>query len=74
MRLNWARHILRIQVFSVETRREDNYQETYEERSWRKRMGSRGLDSSGSGDDILAGYCEQINEPSGSMKGGDSLD
>jgi hypothetical protein len=35
-------------------------------------FGECGLDSSGSGQRPLAGSCEHDNEPSGSMKDGDS--
>jgi len=37
-------------------------------------MGGCGLDSSGSGQELVAGSCEHGNEPSGSMKGGEFLD
>jgi len=35
---------------------------------------SNGLDSSGSGKGPVAGSCEQGNEPSGSIKGGEFVD
>jgi hypothetical protein len=34
-------------------------------------LGGRGLDSSGSGQGPVAGYCEHDNEPSGSIKCGE---
>jgi hypothetical protein len=38
------------------------------------RMGGRGLDSSGSGQGQLVGFCEHGNEPSGSIKCWECLD
>jgi hypothetical protein len=38
------------------------------------RVGGCGLDSSGSGLEPMVGSCEHENEPSGSIKGGKSLD
>jgi hypothetical protein len=37
-------------------------------------MGRYGVDSSGSGQGLLAGSCENSNEPSGSIQGGEFLD
>jgi hypothetical protein len=37
-------------------------------------VGGRGLDSSGSGWVLMAGFCEDGNEPSDSIKGGEFLD
>jgi hypothetical protein len=36
-------------------------------------VGRFGLDSSGSGQGLVAGSCEHGNEPSGSIKGGEFL-
>jgi hypothetical protein len=39
-----------------------------------KRVGSYGLDASGSGYGPVGGSCEHSNETSGFLKGGESLD
>jgi hypothetical protein len=37
-------------------------------------VGRYGLNSSGSGNGPVSGFCEQGNEPSGSINGGEFLD
>jgi hypothetical protein len=37
-------------------------------------VGMCGLDASGSGEGPVAGSCEYVNEPPGSIKGGELLD
>jgi hypothetical protein len=47
---------------------------SYQNGSSGNRVGRCGLDSSGSGQGPLMGYCEHGSEPSGYIKGGEFLD
>jgi hypothetical protein len=50
---------------------DDNFKMVIKERC---RVGGCGLDSFGSGQESLAGFCEDCNESSDSMKGEEFLD